>query len=146
MRDYLYDWDSRSDCFGSFENAVGVDKPGSHVGPGEKFTYVWQVLEGPSASDSPCIPYLYYSATDPIMDTNSGLVGPLLVCKKGALGKNNKPVLFYYVHSVLKLVTVNLFACSVEFKEMDPDGSVFCAFYCNLQDRPTLPVRDYCRR
>ncbi|XP_076606556.1 ferroxidase HEPHL1 [Chaetodon auriga] len=66
----------------------GVDKPGSHVGPGEKFTYVWQVREGPSSSDSPCIPYLYYSGTDPATDTNSGLVGPLLVCKKGALGKN----------------------------------------------------------
>lgn len=66
----------------------GVNKPGSHVGPGETFTYVWQLLEGPSSSDSPCIPYLYYSATDPAMDTNSGLVGPLLVCKKGALGEN----------------------------------------------------------
>lgn len=66
----------------------GVDKPGSHVGPGENFTYTWQVLEGPSSSDSPCIPYLYYSATDPTKDTNSGLVGPLLVCKKGSLGEN----------------------------------------------------------
>ncbi|XP_070772856.1 ferroxidase HEPHL1 [Enoplosus armatus] len=65
----------------------GVDKPGSHVGPGESFTYTWQVLEGPSSSDSPCVPYLYYSATDPAVDTNSGLVGPLLVCKKGTLGE-----------------------------------------------------------
>ncbi|XP_068187172.1 ferroxidase HEPHL1-like [Antennarius striatus] len=64
-----------------------VNKPGSHVGPGEKFTYVWQVLEGPSSSDTPCIPYLYYSGTDPSMDTNSGLVGPLLLCKKGTLGE-----------------------------------------------------------
>ncbi|KAM4545939.1 ferroxidase HEPHL1 isoform 2-T2 [Odontesthes bonariensis] len=66
----------------------GVNKPGSHVGPGENFTYSWQVLEGPSSSDSPCITYLYYSATDPARDTNSGLVGPLLVCKRGALGEN----------------------------------------------------------
>ncbi|XP_034539614.1 ferroxidase HEPHL1 isoform X2 [Notolabrus celidotus] len=66
----------------------GVNKPGSHVAPGQTFTYTWQVLEGPSSSDSPCIPYLYYSATDPAKDTNSGLVGPLLVCKKGALGEN----------------------------------------------------------
>ncbi|XP_008290705.1 hephaestin-like protein 1 isoform X2 [Stegastes partitus] len=64
----------------------GVNKPGSHVGPGENFTYTWQVLEGPSSSDSPCIPYLYYSGADPARDTNSGLVGPLLVCKKGVLG------------------------------------------------------------
>nr|XP_020454110.1 hephaestin-like protein 1 isoform X2 [Monopterus albus] len=65
-----------------------ADQPGSHVGPGERFTYTWQVLEGPSSSDSPCIPYLYYSATVPVEDTNSGLVGPLLVCKKGTLGEN----------------------------------------------------------
>ncbi|KAI3373677.1 hypothetical protein L3Q82_022271, partial [Scortum barcoo] len=66
----------------------GVDNPGSHVGPGETFIYTWQVLDGPSPSDSPCIPYLYYSASDPAKDTNSGLVGPLLVCKKGALTEN----------------------------------------------------------
>lgn len=67
--------------------------PGSHVAPGEHFTYTWQVLEGPSSSDSPCIPYLYYSATDPVKDTNSGLVGPLLVCKKGTLGGKGTQVL-----------------------------------------------------
>ncbi|XP_036974943.1 ferroxidase HEPHL1 [Acanthopagrus latus] len=74
-----------------FEGATyadGADKPGSHVGPGENFTYTWQVLDGPSSTDPPCIPYLYYSATDPAADTNAGLVGPLLVCKKGALGTN----------------------------------------------------------
>jgi len=72
--------------------AAGVDKPGSHVGPGQNFTYTWQVLEGPSSSDSPCIPYLYFSATDPAADTNSGLVGPLLVCKKGTLAENGAQV------------------------------------------------------
>ncbi|XP_037543318.1 ferroxidase HEPHL1-like [Nematolebias whitei] len=62
----------------------------SHVSPGEKFTYIWNVLEGPSPSDPPCIPYIYYSAVDPVMDTNSGLIGPLLVCKKGELKKDKK--------------------------------------------------------
>ncbi|KAK2828659.1 hypothetical protein Q5P01_019693 [Channa striata] len=47
--------------------------PGSHVAPEERFTYTWHVLEGPSSSDSPCVPYLYYSATDAVRDTNSGL-------------------------------------------------------------------------
>lgn len=65
----------------------GVEKPGSQVLPGQNFTYSWQVLEGPSPSDPPCIPYLYYSACDLTKDTNSGLVGPLLVCKKGTLGE-----------------------------------------------------------
>lgn len=67
---------------------TGVDKPGSHVEPGHTFTYEWQVLEGPSPSDAPCIPYLYYSGSNPVSDTSSGLVGPLLVCKKGALSAN----------------------------------------------------------
>ncbi|KAM8835976.1 ferroxidase HEPHL1 [Synchiropus picturatus] len=68
----------------------GADKPGSHVAPGQTFTYTWQVLEGPSSSDPPCIPYLYYSATQSDMDTNSGLVGPLLVCKRGVLAKSGR--------------------------------------------------------
>uniref|UniRef100_A0A4W6DC74 ferroxidase n=1 Tax=Lates calcarifer TaxID=8187 RepID=A0A4W6DC74_LATCA len=67
-----------------------AEKPGAHIGPHESFVYTWQVLEGPSSSDPPCIPYLYYSGTDPAWDTNSGLVGPLLVCKKGTLGENGK--------------------------------------------------------
>lgn len=83
----------------------GVDKPGSHVGPGETFTYTWQVMEGPSSSDPSCVPYLYYSATDPPKDTNSGLVGPLLVCKKGSLTKNGTQMdvdkEFFFLFSVM---------------------------------------------
>lgn len=71
-----------------------MDKPGSRVGPGQKFTYVWQVLEGPSPTDAPCIPYLYFSDIMPEKDTNSGLVGPLLVCKRGALSENGTQVAF----------------------------------------------------
>lgn len=74
--------------------AKGVNKPGSHVDPGQKFTYVWQVLEGPSPTDAPCIPYLYFSGTQPTADTNTGLVGPLLVCKRGALSENGTQVAF----------------------------------------------------
>uniref|UniRef100_A0A8C5X323 ferroxidase n=1 Tax=Malurus cyaneus samueli TaxID=2593467 RepID=A0A8C5X323_9PASS len=61
--------------------------PGAHVKPGETFTYKWRVPEngGPAESDPPCLTYLYYSATDAVKDTNSGLVGPLLVCRKNAL-------------------------------------------------------------
>ncbi|XP_076024217.1 ferroxidase HEPHL1 isoform X2 [Genypterus blacodes] len=66
----------------------GEEKPGAHVGPGETFTYVWRVSEGPSTTDPPCVPYLYYSATQPAEDTSSGLVGPLLVCKEGTLSQN----------------------------------------------------------
>ncbi|OWK61083.1 Hephaestin-like protein 1 [Lonchura striata] len=65
----------------------GYLKPGAHVKPGETFTYKWRVPEdgGPTESDPPCLTYLYYSATDAVKDTNSGLVGPLLVCRKNSL-------------------------------------------------------------
>ncbi|KAG7217240.1 hypothetical protein INR49_027784 [Caranx melampygus] len=79
----------------------GVNKPGSNVGPGERFVYTWQVLEGPSSSDPPCIPYLYYSGTNPAEDTNSALVGPLLVCKKGTLGKKAVDKEFFLLFSVM---------------------------------------------
>ncbi|KAM8975284.1 ferroxidase HEPHL1 [Pelodytes ibericus] len=71
--------------------ADGSVKDGSHVGPGETFTYTWEVPEsnGPTPSDPNCLTYLYYSAVDPAKDTNSGLVGPLLVCKKSSLTNDN---------------------------------------------------------
>uniref|UniRef100_A0A673H082 ferroxidase n=1 Tax=Sinocyclocheilus rhinocerous TaxID=307959 RepID=A0A673H082_9TELE len=63
----------------------GTQKAGASVAPGKKFTYRWKVIEGPSSSDPPCLSYLYYSAVDPVRDTNSGLFGPIQVCKKGVL-------------------------------------------------------------
>ncbi|XP_031408337.1 hephaestin-like protein 1 [Meleagris gallopavo] len=73
----------------------GYMKPGAHVKPGETFTYKWRVPEngGPSESDPPCLTYLYYSATDAVKDTSSGLVGPLLVCRKNSLNENGMQVL-----------------------------------------------------
>nr|XP_028581903.1 hephaestin-like protein 1 isoform X1 [Podarcis muralis] len=65
----------------------GHQKPGAYVKPGETFKYKWRVPEsvGPTGDDPPCLTYLYYSANDPVMDTQSGLVGPLIICKKNAL-------------------------------------------------------------
>ncbi|KAK3515604.1 hypothetical protein QTP70_024835 [Hemibagrus guttatus] len=68
----------------------GSQKPGASVAPGQTFTYRWKVTEGPSPSDPPCLSYLYYSATNQVNDTNSGLVGPLKVCKKGVLDESGQ--------------------------------------------------------
>ena len=76
---------------------TGVGGAGAEVGPGESFVYTWQLLEGPSSSDPACIPYLYYSGTNPIKDTSSGLVGPLLVCKRGSLGSSGVQVRAVYL-------------------------------------------------
>lgn len=72
----------------------GFLKPGAHVKPGETFTYKWTVPESvsPTVDDPPCLTYLYFSAVEPIQDTSAGLVGPLLVCKKGALNADGTQV------------------------------------------------------
>ncbi|XP_073936846.1 ferroxidase HEPHL1 isoform X4 [Castor canadensis] len=68
-------------------NIDGFLKPGAHVKPGETFTYRWTVPESvsPTDDDPSCLTYLYFSAVKAIEDTSAGLVGPLLVCKKGVL-------------------------------------------------------------
>ncbi|XP_036602582.1 ferroxidase HEPHL1 isoform X1 [Trichosurus vulpecula] len=68
-------------------NLDGFEKMGAHVKPGDKFTYRWMVPESvsPTVDDPPCLTYMYFSAVDPIKDTSSGLVGPLLVCKRNTL-------------------------------------------------------------
>nr|XP_003218241.1 PREDICTED: ceruloplasmin [Anolis carolinensis] len=74
---------------GSFFNTSsgGNTRPSSHVNPGDTFYYEWEVPEtvGPTPEDPDCLTRMYYSASDPIKDTSAGLVGPLLVCRKGAL-------------------------------------------------------------
>lgn len=47
---------------------------------------------GPTSTDPNCLTWFYYSSVYGKKDTNSGLVGPLLVCRKGSLGKDGKQV------------------------------------------------------
>lgn len=67
--------------------------PAAMVLPDTTYNYEWVVPKGggPTQNDADCITYLYYSAVDPIQDTNSGLVGPLLICKPKSL-KSGKQV------------------------------------------------------
>ncbi|CAL1593381.1 unnamed protein product [Knipowitschia caucasica] len=59
------------------------------VRPGTVHTYEWTVPigAGPVEGEADCLTYLYYSAVDPVRDTSSGLVGPLLICKTDTLKK-----------------------------------------------------------
>ncbi|KAM3930949.1 ceruloplasmin-like [Leptodactylus fuscus] len=65
--------------------------PASHVAPGEKFTYEWHIPYSVASTlnDLNCLPWLYYSSVDPVQDTNSGLVGTLMVCLNLASNKKN---------------------------------------------------------
>ncbi|XP_043547442.1 hephaestin-like protein 1a isoform X2 [Chiloscyllium plagiosum] len=65
----------------------GFEKNGSHVEPDTSFIYKWTVPDhvGPAVNDPPCLTWMYYSATNPVEDTNSGLIGPLVVCRQNTL-------------------------------------------------------------
>ncbi|KAG2457280.1 HEPHL protein, partial [Polypterus senegalus] len=54
---------------------------------GQVQTYRWNVPEGmgPSPSDSNCLTWAYHSGTNFVKDTYSGLVGPLITCRRGVL-------------------------------------------------------------
>ena len=57
--------------------------------PPKAFTvYRWHVPSGPGPNDPPCISSLYYSAHDQVRDLYSGLVGPIVICRKGVLDDN----------------------------------------------------------
>ncbi|XP_063169509.1 hephaestin isoform X1 [Candoia aspera] len=70
----------------------GLLRNGASIKPFGNFTYLWMVPPhvGPTASDPPCLTWMYSSAADPTRDTHSGLVGPLLICRPGTLNKRNE--------------------------------------------------------
>lgn len=62
-----------------------AEKLDNAVYPGQEYTYEWVISEdsGPTPDDPPCLTHIYYSHVNLIQDFNSGLIGPLLICKKG---------------------------------------------------------------
>ncbi|XP_077013029.1 coagulation factor V [Tamandua tetradactyla] len=63
------------------------EKMDDAVLPGQEYTYEWFITEdsGPTQDDPPCLTHIYYSYENLVQDFNSGLIGPLLICKKGTL-------------------------------------------------------------
>uniref|UniRef100_A0A3P9H7K2 ferroxidase n=1 Tax=Oryzias latipes TaxID=8090 RepID=A0A3P9H7K2_ORYLA len=57
------------------------------VPPGKVFSYEWILTKthSPTSDDSNCVTRLYHSHLNTVKDINSGLVGPLIICKKGTL-------------------------------------------------------------
>ncbi|NXR59263.1 FA8 factor, partial [Rhadina sibilatrix] len=54
------------------------------IPPGQSFTYSWSLTteDGPTEADPRCLTRFYYSSINPVRDTASGLIGPLLICSK----------------------------------------------------------------
>jgi FtsP/CotA-like multicopper oxidase with cupredoxin domain len=68
------------------------DKGDDRLIPGAVYTYTWQVPErsGPGTEDPGSIVWLYHSHVDEVKDTNTGLVGPIIISRRGQLQKNGR--------------------------------------------------------
>jgi hephaestin len=60
---------------------------GNSVAPGADFTYTWEVPEraGPGPADGQSVMWMYHSHVNEPQDENTGLIGPMIVYKKGAM-------------------------------------------------------------
>lgn len=65
----------------------GKLKQDDMVPPNGSHTYIWSIPENfaPLDSDPNCMTWAYHSHINPARDTNSGLIGALLTCKKGKI-------------------------------------------------------------
>ncbi|NXV82734.1 FA8 factor, partial [Atlantisia rogersi] len=65
------------------------------VPPGRSFTYSWKVTteDGPTQADPRCLTRFYYSSIDPVRDTASGLIGPLLICFKKSMDQRGNQMM-----------------------------------------------------
>uniref|UniRef100_A0A9J7X010 Coagulation factor VIII, procoagulant component n=1 Tax=Cyprinus carpio carpio TaxID=630221 RepID=A0A9J7X010_CYPCA len=68
---------------GVYDKMQGSDP----VPPGEERVYNWRISrrQGPSASEFDCKAGAYYSDVNMEKDINSGLIGPVLICRPGTL-------------------------------------------------------------
>lgn len=62
------------------------------VMPNQQRTYVWRVpaSRGPTDTDRACMASAYYSSVNRVKDTNSGLVGPLVICREGTVAADGR--------------------------------------------------------
>uniref|UniRef100_A0A8C1UVU4 ferroxidase n=1 Tax=Cyprinus carpio TaxID=7962 RepID=A0A8C1UVU4_CYPCA len=72
-------------------HAHGVKTSKTHQ-DGHMLTYNWTIPKrsGPGPSDPNCITFAYYSSVSLVEDLMSGLVGPLIVCRKNTLNSDRR--------------------------------------------------------
>lgn len=75
------------------DGTSGDDKGDDMVAPGGRRTYVYEVPErsGPGPRDPSSIAWMYHSHFEEEKDTNAGLVGPILVTKRGMARPDGSP-------------------------------------------------------
>ncbi|XP_071964976.1 hephaestin-like protein [Antedon mediterranea] len=74
------------------DGTKGKDKLDDDIPPNGEYKYTWIANEraGPANDDTNCIPWMYHSHIKSPHGTNSGLVGSMIICRKGILNKNGQ--------------------------------------------------------
>ena len=75
------------------DGTTGSDKSDDAVPPSQTYTYVWQVPEraGPGPMDGSSVLWMYHSHVDEVRDTNAGLIGPIIITRRGMARPDGTP-------------------------------------------------------
>ena len=70
-----------------------TDKSDDVVLPGGEYTYRWEVPRraGPGPNDPSSIVWIYHSHVDEPGDTNAGLIGPMIITRRGMARRDGRP-------------------------------------------------------
>jgi len=76
------------------DGTSGADKADDAVPTGGTHVYNWQVPEraGPGPNDGSSVMWMYHSHTDEVLDTYSGLMGPIEITAKGKARADGSPI------------------------------------------------------
>jgi manganese oxidase len=76
------------------DGTTGADKDDDAVPSGGTVTYTWQVPEraGPGPMDPSSVLWMYHGHVDEPADTNAGLIGPIIITKKGMARPDGSPI------------------------------------------------------
>jgi len=75
------------------DGTSGSDKADDAVAPGQSVTYTWLVPDraGPGPMDGSSVMWMYHSHVDEVADTNAGLMGPMVVTRRGFARRDGSP-------------------------------------------------------
>lgn len=75
------------------DGTSGADKADDAVPPGATYTYTWLVPEraGPTEHEASSAFWVYHSHVDEGSDINSGLIGPIIITRRGMAREDGSP-------------------------------------------------------
>jgi FtsP/CotA-like multicopper oxidase with cupredoxin domain len=87
----FYEKDSEGTAYNDGSDATA--KAGGHVPPGQTHTYTWEVPEraGPGPRDPDSIVWLYHSHVNEMIDVNAGLIGAMIITRRGMALPDGRP-------------------------------------------------------